>query len=223
VNETGLLPPEMDLGAADNADQAADALLHLAFNWEKELPARDSVRRKVATTLQIVQGFEGVLAQGNNAIQETWVVENASAEGYGIIVPERRGEWLQVGVLIGLLPEGEGASWGAGVVRRVESDARGQRRVGVQVISRILAPGTMCTKRADGERGAPHNVVLLGANPSPSGYLQALLRPESFTLRGALEATRLSDGKSFELMPSGLVESGPDFDRVRFKVVAREA
>lgn len=218
VNETGALPPELDLGAADNADQAADTLLHLAFNWEKELPARDSVRRKVATTLQIVQGFEGVLTQGNNAIHETWVVENASAEGYGIIVPERRGEWLQVGVLIGVLPEDEGARWGASVVRRVETDARGQRRVGVQVLSRAVVPGTMCTKRSDGERGPPHNVVLLAGEPSPSGYLQALLRPESFELRGTLEATRLSDGKSFDLMPSGLVESGPDFDRVRFKL-----
>jgi hypothetical protein len=222
VNETGVVPPELNLGVADNVDQAADTLLHLAFNWEKELPARDSVRRKVATTLQIVQGFEGVLAQGRNTIQETWVVENASAEGYGIIVPERRGEWLQVGVLIGLLPEIEGASWGAGVVRRVETDARGQRRVGVQVLSRAVVPGTMCTRRADGGRGSPHNVVLLGAEPSASGYLQALLRPESFALRGVLEATRISDGNTFELLPSGLVESGPDFDRVRFKLAGRE-
>ncbi len=219
VNETGALPPELDLGAAATADQAADTLLHLAFNWEKELPARDSVRRKVATTLQIVQGFEGVLGQGASAIQETWVVENASAEGYGIIVPERRGEWLQVGVLIGVLPEHEGARWGASVVRRVETDARGQRRVGVQVLSRAVAPGTMCVKRAGGERGVPHNVIFLAVDPSPSGYLQVLLRPESFVLQGTLEATRLFDGKSFELTPSGLIESGPDFDRVRFRLV----
>jgi hypothetical protein len=219
MNETGALPLELKLGAGENADQAADTLLHLAFNWEKELPARDSVRRKVATTLQIVQGFEGVLAQGKKAIQETWVVENASAEGYGIIVPERRGDWLQVGVLIGFLPEDQGAKWGAAVVRRVETDARGQRRVGVQVLSRAVVPGTMCTKLASGALGPPHNVILLAAKASVSGYVQALLRPESFSLRDALEATRLLDGQSFSVMPSGLVESGPDFDRVRFKVI----
>lgn len=221
VSETGKLPPDLDLGAgpaAESADHAADTLLHLAFNWEKELPARDSVRRKVATTLQIVQGFEGVLVQGKRAIQETWVVENASAEGYGIIVPDRRGEWLQVGVLIGFLPETENAKWGAGIVRRVETDARGQRRVGVQVISRAVVSGTMCARRASGEPGPPHNVVLLSAEPSPSGYVQALLRPESFTLLDRLEATRLPDGKSFLVMPSGMMESGPDYDRVRFKV-----
>ena len=219
VNEHGVLPSDVDLGAAENADQAADTLLHLAFNWETELPARDSVRRKVATTLQIVQGFDGVLSQGAKAIQETWVVENISAEGYGIIVPERRGEWLQVGVLVGLLPEDAGATWGAAVVRRVETDARGQRRVGVQVLSRAVVPGTMCRLNAGGGRGVPHNVVFLSGEPSLSGYLQALLRPESFSLRDELEATRLSDGKSFAVMPSGLVESGPDFDRVRFKVL----
>jgi hypothetical protein len=218
VNESGALPPDLRFDASENVDQAADTLLHLAFNWEKELPARDSERRKVATTLQIAHGFDGVLASGANPVQETWVVENASSEGYGMIVPERRGEWLQVGVLVGFLPEDENARWGAGVVRRVETDARGQRRVGIQVLSRAVMQGTMCTLRANGDRGAPHNVVLLDAKPSRSGYLQVLLRPESFTLRDSLEATRLSDGKSFVVMPSGLVESGPDFDRVRFKV-----
>ena len=218
VNETSALPSDLSLNAGENVDQAADTLLHLAFNWEKELPARDSERRKVATTLQVTHGFEGVLAAGSNGFQETWVVENASVEGYGMIVPERRGEWLQVGVLIGLLPEGENATWGAGVVRRVETDARGQRRVGIQVLSRAVAPGTMCTRRSTGESGVPHSVVLLDTEPSRSGYIQALLRPESFTLRDPLEATHTAEGTSFALMPSGLVESGPDFDRVRFKV-----
>ena len=219
VNETGALPMELKfLTGGEHVDLAADTLLHLAFNWEKELPARDSERRKVATTLQIAHGFDGVLAAGGDPLQETWVVENASAEGYGMIVPERRGEWLQVGVLIGFLPEDENARWGAGVVRRVETDARGQRRVGIQVLSRAVMPGTMCTWRSTGDRGAPHNVVLLDAKPSRSGYLQVLLRPGSFTLRDPLEVTRLSDGKSFVVLPSGLVESGPDFDRVRFKV-----
>ncbi len=218
VNETGALPSDLNLNTGESVDQAADTLLHLAFNWEKELPARDSVRRKVATTLQVTHGFDGVLASGGNVFQETWVVENASVEGYGMIVPERRGEWLQVGVVIGLLPEGEQAQWGAGVVRRVETDARGQRRVGIQVLSRAVAQGTMCTRRASGERGSPHNVVLLDAEPSRSGYIQVLVRPESFTLRDALEVTRTADGKVLAVMPSGLVESGPDFDRVRFKV-----
>ena len=144
--------------------------------------------------------------------------QNASVEGYGMIVPERRGEWLQVGVLLGLLPESENPQWGAGVVRRVETDARGQRRVGIQVISRVIAPGTMCVRHGSGELGVPHTIVLLDVNPSRSGYIQMLLRPESFTLRDVLEATRTSDGKVFMVMPSGLVESGPDFDRVRFKI-----
>lgn len=219
ANETGKLPADSPHNNNEAVDQVADTMLHLAFNWEKELPARDSVRRKVATTLQIVQGFDGVLAQGATPLKETWVVENASTEGYGIIVPERRGEWLQVGVLIGFLPEDENAKWGAGVVRRVETDARGQRRVGVQVLSRAVVPGTLCARRANGELGAPHNIVLLEGAPSRSGYWQALLRPDAFSLREVLEATRVSDGKSFVVLPSGLVESGPDFDRVRFKLV----
>ncbi len=218
LNHAGALPAEMVLPVGADVDAAAETLLHLAFNWETELPARDSERSQVATTLQITHGFDGVLAAGSPGLQETWVVENASAEGYGMIVPERRGEWLQVGVLLGFLPESEVSTWGVGVVRRVETDARGQRRVGIQVISRAIASGTLCAVRTAGERGVAHNVVLLDIEPSRSAYLRALLPPTSFTLRAQLEATRTADGKTYTLMPSGLVESGLDFDYVRFKV-----
>ena len=219
MSAKGALMSDIDLGPSENRDQMEDTLMHLAFNWEKELPVRDSERRKVASALQITQGFDGVLSLGSHVVQETWVVENASAEGYGVIVPERRSEWLQVGVLIGMLPEVHLATWGAGVVRRVESDARGQRHVGIQVISRAVVPATMVAQSGTGASAAPHKLVLLDAEPSTSGYLLALLRPETFTLRDELVVTRIADGVTFNVMPSGLVEAGPDFDRVRFKVV----
>lgn len=226
IEETGALPSQLNLNTGTRDEEVTDTLLHLAFNWNKELPARDSERRKVASTLQVVHGFDGILAVGGvdaatgaavGAMQETWVVENASAEGYGMIVPERRGEWLQVGVVLGLLPETAKPQWGAGIVRRVETDARGQRRVGIQVISRAILSGTLCTCSITGERGTPHNVVMLDPKPSRSGYMQMLLRPDTFTLRDELEVTRTVDAQTFMVMPSGLVESGPDFDRVRFK------
>jgi|GEM_PF-5147138 len=221
ISEKGQLPPGLDLGAAAAAEHAADTLAHLAFHWEKELPARDAVRRKVATTLQIAPGFEGVLAQGNKSLHETWVVENVSREGYGVIVPQRRGEWLQVGVALGFLPETQRSRWGAAVVRRVETDARGQRRVGLQILSNGVVPGTLCVRDAAGERGVPHNAVLLAAEPSPSGYLQMML-PEGALAPGdaAMEVTRLPDGKTFGVTAAGVIESGPDFVRVRFKVSA---
>jgi hypothetical protein len=222
VGETGVLPLDMGLQQVA-AEAAADTLLHLAFNWEKELPARDSERVKVAMTLQVTQGFEGALVGGESTMRELWVVENASEEGYGVIVPARRGEWLQVGVLIGFKPDAEGTTWGAAIVRRVETDPRGQRRVGLQVISRGSASGTMCAIRGGGQRGAPQSVVFLDWQPSKSGYLQILVRPDSFTLRDTLEATRTADGKTFMLTASGTVESGPDFERVRFKYQAPAA
>lgn len=218
INDTGALPSDINLGPGENLDQMADTLLHLAFNWEKELPPRDSERRRVSATLHVVPGFDGVLAQASGAgSDETWIVENASAGGFGAVVPERRSEWLQVGVLVGLRHEGASV-WGAGVVRRVETDARGQRRVGIQLLTSSVTLATMCTLTAAGARGEPKNVILLDQEPSASGYLLALLRPETFSLREAIEATRTTDGKTFVVAPSGLVESGLDFDRVRFRV-----
>lgn len=218
INDTGALLSGISLGPGENIDQMSDTLLHLAFNWEIELPPRDSERHRVSAKLQVAQGVDGILAQAKGAASETWTVENVSEEGYGAIVPEQCGEWLQVGVLIGVRAASGSAAWGAGVVRRVETDARGQRRVGIQVLSRAVAPATMCALSASGARGAPRDVILLDAEPSQSGYLLAVLRPETFTLREALEATRTADGKTFVLMPSGMVESGPDFEKVRFKM-----
>jgi hypothetical protein len=220
INDTGALPTDINLGPGENIDQMADTLLHLAFHWEKDRPPRDSGRRQISATLQVTHGFDGIMAQGyGRGVSDSWTVENAGAESYGVIVPEHRSEWLQVGVLIGIRPAGGNGVWGAGVVRRVETDGRGQRHAGIQVISRAVAPGTMATLSASGERGASHYVILLDTEPSPSGYLLALLRPDTLTLRETLEATRSADGKTFLLTPSGLVESGPDFDRVRFKMV----
>ena len=105
-------------------------------------------------------------------------------------------------------------------MRRVESDPRGQRRVGLQVICRSVLPGTLCTLRAGGGRGAPQTVALLDSQPSKSGYMQVVVRPEAFSLREELELTRTLDGAVFVLNASGIVESGPDFDRIRFMIRA---
>ena len=86
------------------------------------------------------------------------------------------------------------------------------------MISRTVVSATMCTISASGARGAQQNVILLDTEPSSSGYLLAVLEPGIFSLRESLEATRTADGKTFMLSPSSMVESGVNFDRVRFKV-----
>ncbi len=219
INDTGALLADINLGPGENIDHMADTLLHLAFNWEKELPPRDFERRRISLALQVAHGVDGILAQANGGLSESWTVENVSAGGYGAVVPEQCGEWLQVGVLIGVKPVGVNVPWGAAVVRRVETNARAQRRVGIQALSRSVIPATMCTVSASGVRGAPMSVILLDAEPSSSGYFLALLNPESSLLRDTIEVTRTADGKTFLLSPSGTVESGPNFDRVRFKVI----
>ena len=217
INETGALLFDINLGPGENIDQMADTLVHLAFNWEKVLPPRDSERRQVSASMQVAHGLDGILSPGGSGASDAWIVENASNEGYGAIVVGVRSEWLQVGVLIGFRPD-SATPWGAGVVRRVETDARGQRHVGIQVISRTVVSATICTLSASGARGAPQQVILLDTEPSSSGYLLAVLEPGTFSLRESLEATRTADGKIYMLSPSSMVESGVNFDRVRFKV-----
>lgn len=220
INDSGSLDPDINLGPEADIDQITHTLLHLAFNWGKELPARDSERRPVNATLQVTHGFDGIMSQSfGRGISESWTVENASDDAYGVLVPDRHSEWLQVGLLIGIRTDDADAAWGAGVVRRVEKDSHGHRHAGIQLIGRAVISGTMRTLAAEGVHGAPHYVILLDAEPSPSGYLQALVRPGMFSMDEPLEATSTADGRKFHVAPAGMIESGPDFDRVRFKVV----
>jgi hypothetical protein len=48
---------------------------------------------------------------------ESWVVENVSRGGFGAVLGNVPGEWLKVGALIAMQPEG-GDNWLVGVIRR---------------------------------------------------------------------------------------------------------
>jgi hypothetical protein len=67
-----------------------------------------------------------------------WEVENVSAGGFGAAAPQARSDWLKVGVLVAVKPEGA-ASWMVGTVRRVSRMSTQAIRVGVQTLSRSPA------------------------------------------------------------------------------------
>jgi hypothetical protein len=164
------------------------------------------------------EGDESLDIQVKHA-SESWIVENISAGGFGAIVPPVKGDWLEVGSVLGVMSE-TAKYWGAGIVRRLTCDEFQQRRVGIQLISKAVIPvrlspgGNVSSINAsrDGD-----GAVLLSTTPDGHGDVALLLKTGSYIPNQPLEMN--VQGKRYHLMPRRLVEGGGDFDWAKFKVM----
>ena len=132
------------LGATQDAEGALDVLRHLATLWSPEPPERKHARHSVKSRLAIAHGLAGALEAVSNAgasldfdqrATESWVVENVSAGGFGAIVPQVKTDWLRVGALLAMQPDG-GTNWVVGAIRRVNRTSAQEARVGIETLSR---------------------------------------------------------------------------------------
>src|SRR2546426_11917163 len=95
---------------------------------------RHAIRHGFAGVREAVGGAGASLAFDQKAA-ESWVVENVSAGGFGAIVPQAKGDWLRVGALLAMQPDG-GNNWLVGAIRRVNRTSAQEARVGIESLSR---------------------------------------------------------------------------------------
>jgi len=95
-------------------------------------------------------------------------------------VPQIKGEWLKIGCLLGLQPEG-GSNWLVGVIRRLTRESGQQGTVGIQTLGRAALPvqvklhsGQMGTSR-DSETAILLNPVDSAPIRFPQGLARALI------------------------------------------------
>jgi hypothetical protein len=230
MNSTSVVPSELGLaglGGSYEPEVVLDALNHLALYWSPKPPARRTPRHTVKSRLAATYGLDGVLAALDPARQagseesrvESWVVENVSAGGFGASVPQIKGDWLKIGCLVGLQPEG-GQNWIIGLIRRFSRETPQQGSVGIQTLARTAVP--VKVKLQAGQTGAGRDAgwaILL--NPAESATEALLLLPPGvFAAEQNLEFER--GGKSYLLLPSSLVESGDDYEQGRFRQMVRD-
>ncbi len=224
VKSTNAVPSNVGLGGNYQPEVVLDVLDHLALYWSPRPPERQALRHRFKSRLSVTRGFDGVLgaldpsgsANAADADIESWVVENVSTGGFGASIPQIRGEWLGIGCLLGLQPEG-GDNWVVGMIRRFNRESPQQGTVGIQTLSRAavrvklkLRSGQTVTRR-DADSG-----ILL--NPSDDATeAQILLRPGVLVAGQNLEFER--DGKRFLLMSAEVLERGEDYERMRFRQV----
>jgi hypothetical protein len=228
VSSSGNIPSAVDLGPGADGATAARVLKHLGINWAKELPARAAERRKTAMSLRVVHGLQNVQdvielgrdeGIGFSAIQQhdSLIAEDASPGGYGVIVPAGKGEWLRVGVLVALRSDTD-AVWNLGLIRRVKSDENRQHHIAIQLISRAAVPVYLRSLTGVEHGSKPQSAILLSPRLSPNGSLHIVARRDLLSGREPIEATYGKPVSTVIIDPGGVVESGHDFDWLRYKL-----
>jgi hypothetical protein len=219
IRATDAVPAGIGLGSGDLPDEVLEVLEHLALCWSPQAPERRFQRHSVKSRLSVANGLQGVidsLGAPAPANAENWVVENVSAGGFGALVPQVKGDWLRVGALVALQPEG-GSNWLVGLVRRVNRTAAQQARVGIQTLSRAPA---LAQFAIPGARGSAEQGVLLAGNEPAAGEVQIALRPGVFAPGQSLEATR--GGRQHVYMPTRFGARGEDYEIGRFREMVRD-
>jgi hypothetical protein len=199
-------------------------LKHLAMLWSPEPPERRHTRHNVKSRLTIAHGFEGALeAIGgadsldfNQKAAESWVVENVSAGGFGAIVPQVKTDWLHVGTLIAMQPEG-GTNWIVGAIRRVSRTSPNEARVGIETISRAPRVARFRVKGL----GNDETGLLLPSAVLGSGEVAVALRSGVYPPGTNLEATL--DGREHVYLPQANSERTEDYELNRFRDMIRES
>ena len=123
-------------------------------------------------------------------------------------INEGRQEWVNIGTLVALQPEG-GSNWIAGVVRRyVRIDAR-QGAVGIQTISRS-------PRGVVADAGGIQTDALLLDMPVVGEYARMALPASALEDKVALQFTL--DDMSARLHPREILERGPGYVVANFFV-----
>ncbi len=234
IRETGAIPSSVHLGGTYDNETVLPVLRHLISYWSDDAPARGAQRRPTATRMTVLHGMAEILqtldpmhsdeldfSSGSSA--ESWIVENVSDGGYGAIIPAAKSDWVRVGALIGIKTE-ISQRWGIGIIRRVTRDEHQQRRVGVQVLSKVVFPvrvGKSGGVFAAAPATATDTALLLSPTPDSKGEVGVVMREGIFSTRDSYDM--VVNNKPYLLMPSRLAEGGEDFDWAVFKVMQRSA
>jgi len=206
--------------AGSGPELALEVLRHLAQVWALRPQERKAQRHSVKSRLSVAHGFEGVVGAlgGSDSLDfdvqgsENWIVENVSAGGFGAVVPQLKGDWLRVGALVALQPEG-GNNWLLGLVRRVNKLGPQQARVGIETLSRTPEVAGFAVAGAT-EQG----VLLKGGDGAES---RIVLKPGIYAPMQNLEVQR--GERQHVYIPQGVAERGEDYDIARFREMIRES
>lgn len=139
ISQDGTVPSTVNLGGHYTPDTVLPVLEHLAMCWSPKPPMRNHARHRVTSRLSVVHGLAGIHRQlsgsGDPSECEDWLVDDVSQGGMGAKVTLGGADWIRIGLLIGMQPQGAG-NWLVGVVRRFSRASEAVGAVGIQTLSK---------------------------------------------------------------------------------------
>jgi hypothetical protein len=218
--ELGKVPADLNLGGEYQAKVLLPVLRHLALYWAPAPPQREHPRHAVKTRISVLRGFDdcftvfaGDIARlGKERMAESWVVENVSIGGFGAGVDEI-GEWLTIGALLCMQPEG-GDNWVLGVVRRYSKESDGHASVGIQALSRRAQSVDLRPRSAGFSATGAIPGIWLRDGDAP-GEVRMVMPQGSFDVRVNLEFAYA--GQQFVLIPIELEKIGGNLEIGRYR------
>lgn len=220
ISASGGVPSSLNLGGSYEPAVVIEVLRHLAMYWSPHPPERQYPRHRVKSRLNVTSGFQGVYSALDPSASldfdqgriENWIVEDVSAGGFGASIPQLKGEWLKLGSLVGLQPEG-GDNWIIGVIRRLNRDTPQQGSVGIQSLAMTAVPVKLSIS------GVAEPALLLSYSID-AVEVQFLLKAGLHAQGQNYEFDR--DDKSVVLMQASVVEQGEDYELLKGKQMVRE-
>ncbi len=210
--EQGDVPGEINLGAQYSPRILLPVLKHLATYWAPKPPMRSHDRHRVKSRLNAINGFEAIhmrlsgVGAGNDG--EAWVVDDVSQGGMGAQVPLGSNDWVRIGALLGMQPEG-GGNWLLGVVRRFSRETPAQGSVGIETLSK--SPQAIV-----GDLGGMESQAIL-LDALHSGDTVRVVLPGS-AFEASIPLLFPWQGSSARLDPVEQIESGVDYDLGLYRV-----
>jgi hypothetical protein len=213
IRNEGRVPPGINLGAQYEVDQVIPVLEHLALCWAPKPPMRSNARHRMSSQLKVVNGLAAVHRRlsgraGGEEGLETWVIDDVSLGGFGAQATISRQDWIRIGALVGMQPEG-GDNWLIGIVRRYVRTGPNQGSIGIETLSKT--PHAVFA-----DAGGLQTEALLLDIPEVGEYARMALPANALEDKVAL-LFPLGD-KNSRLHPRETIESGADFVVANFFV-----
>lgn len=213
IHSIGRVPPGIELGAQYKVDTIIAVLEHLALCWAPKPPMRSDNRRRINSPLRVANGLATayqILSERTSGIEgiETWVTDNVSLGGLGAQATISRNDWIRIGALVAMQPDG-GDNWLIGIVRRYVRTDPNHGLVGIQTISK-----TPRAVFADAD-GLWTEAILLDV-PEVGDCARMALPPDAF--EDGMALVFALDDKSVRLHPREIIATGPDFVVANFFV-----
>lgn len=219
----GDMPPEISLGGQYPVKLLVTVFRHLTNYLSPMPPQRLHDRHRVTHRMSVLNGLVNAFVvfsdefggQAAGLPTDAWVAENVSRGGFGALLSSAPGEWLKVGALVAMQPDG-GNNWLLGAVRRYHRISEKDARVGIQALAtkaisiEIRSRGTSIYMAA---AGATPALMLIDGN-EPDEF-RIILPPMTFDPRDNMEYAR--GGQRFQLTPIALIEQTADYELARYR------